>query len=89
MRASSSPSTVPSVPAAASASSFDRETVRVDQRAHHVGRVAHALLVGEGRDRDRTGRHEPCAPQGRDDLEAGQHAVAAIVDAGVDDRVDV
>jgi hypothetical protein len=68
---------------------FDREAVRVDQRAHHVGRVAHALLVGEGRDRDRAGRHEPCAPQGRDDLEAGQHAVAAVVDAGVDDRVDV
>ena len=68
---------------------LDRKSARMDQRAHHVGRVAHALLVGEGRDRDRPRRRESGTLECLDDVQPGKHAIAAIVDACVDHRIDV
>ena len=59
------------------------------ERAQHVRRIAHAFLVGEGRDRDGPGRAETRRPQRLDDGQAGQHAVAAVIDAGIDDGVDM
>ena len=88
MRSSSAPSAAPSVATVASAV-LDREAADIDQRAQHVGREAHALFVGEGGDRDRTRRLEARGAQRLDRLEARQHAVAAVVDAGVDDGVDM
>ncbi len=68
---------------------FDRKAAHMNKRPQHIGRVAHPLLVGKGRDDDRADRRESLLLQCLDDFEGGQHAVAAIVDAGIDDRVDM
>ena len=61
----------------------------MDQRAHHVGGIAHALLVGEGGDDDRPRRGKAHRLQALDRFQPGKHAIAAVIDAGVDHRVDV
>lgn len=68
---------------------FDVPAAGKDQRAHHIRRIAHALLIGEGGDNKRARRRKSCLLQGLDCFEAGKHAVAAVIDAGVDHRVDV
>ena len=67
----------------------DGQAPRVDERAHHVGGVTHAFFVGEGCDGDRTMRGEAHVAQRLYDFETGENAIAAIKDAGVDDRVDM
>ena len=61
----------------------------IDQAAQHVGLEARALLVGEERHGDRPARRDLGFVQRPHDLEAGQHAVIAIVTAAGAHRVDV
>lgn len=68
---------------------LDIDAAGIDQRTHHVGRKAHAFLIGEGRDDDRARGRETGLLQALDRFETGEHAVAAVIDAGVDHRVDM
>ena len=67
----------------------ERQPSLVHGAAHHVGREAHALLVGEEAHRDRPGRLDLGLVQARDDFEAGQDAEVAVVEATGAHGVDV
>ena len=59
---------------------FSLHAARVDERAQHIGRVAHALLIGEGRNHDRADRFHAIFLECPDDLDAGKHAAEASMD---------
>jgi hypothetical protein len=67
----------------------DRQSACMDQRAHHIGRVAYALLVGEGNHCNWTRWRKPAFPQSLDHLQAGENAVASVVDPRIDHGIDM
>ena len=67
----------------------ERQRAGPDAAAEDVGVEAHALLVGEGDDRDRTLRRDPGLLQGRDGFERRKHPERAVVAPAGRDSVDV
>ena len=65
------------------------QSADVDQRAEHIRREAHALLVGKRAHRQRPRGLCAAFHQRLNDLKSTQHAGAAVVLSGVDDRIDV
>jgi hypothetical protein len=61
----------------------------IDERAQHVGREARTLLIGEHRDGERAARRDAGIVEALNDLEAGEHAVIAVVAAAGAHRVDM
>ena len=88
MRASSSPTIAPSMPRMSCASSSGKPA-DVHEAAHHVGREAGALLVGEEPDGQRAGELEAGGLDRLDHLQPGEHAEVAVVAAARGHRVDV
>ena len=68
---------------------LERQSPDIDEAAHHVGREAGTLLVGEEPDRQRAGELEPGGLDRLDHLQPGEHAEVAVVAAPRRHRVDV
>lgn len=51
--------------------------------------VAYALLIGESGDRDRARRRKARRLERLDHFQPGKHPVAAVINAGIDDGIDV
>ena len=67
----------------------ERKRAGIDQAAHRIGLEAHALLVGEGDQRQRAAGGGAGVGERLAGLEPGEHAVEAVVAAAGPDRVDV
>lgn len=68
---------------------LDPEPTGIDEGAHHVASVGRACLVGEGRDSNRPGRGGPGRFQGLDHLQPGEHPIAAVIDARINNGINV
>jgi hypothetical protein len=67
----------------------ETDASHIDEAAHHVGLEACAFLVGEEGDGDRPPRRHVGGVQRAHDLEAGQHAIVAVIAAAGANRVDM
>ncbi|MNG13200.1 hypothetical protein D3C84_968630 [compost metagenome] len=67
----------------------DGHTAGMDQRAHHVRLVTHALFVGEGANGDGTCGQLARLAERPDHGQPGKHPVATIQGAGVGHGIDV